>query len=190
MNEFVQGKQFEKKDFRIHKLPKADYEYCRFSDCQFQEGYLDNQHFVECVFENCNLTNSNIAHTQFNDVVFKGCKLVGLHFETCDPLLFNFQFEGCNLSLASFYEMVLANTHFEECTLHQTDFTLTDLTNSQFNQCDLKNAVFDNSNLTGVDFSSATNFSIDPNQNTIKKAKFNRASLIGLLKKYDIVVEH
>ncbi|NKI30880.1 pentapeptide repeat-containing protein [Croceivirga thetidis] len=190
MNEFIQDKEFKKLDFSKDKLPKGNYEYCRFYDCHFEKGFLDNQHFVECHFEKCNLTNVNVANTQFNDVMFDTCKLVGVLFETCDPLLLNFQFKGCNLSLASFYEMKLPNTYFDDCILHQTDFTLSNLTNTKFFNCDLKNAVFERTNLKGVDFYTAFNFEIDPELNTLTKAKFRQESLIGLLKKYDIVVEH
>ena len=50
-------------------------------------------------------------------------------------------------------------------------------------------ATFDNSNLEKVDFTTAFNFSIDPEINRIKKAKFSLAGVLGLLNKYDIIIE-
>ncbi|MEO0571905.1 MAG: pentapeptide repeat-containing protein [Bacteroidota bacterium] len=188
MRDFFADKKWVKKDYRDHRLPKGDYENCTFEDCQFQEGFLDNQHFVECQFLDCDLTNTNIAHTQFNDVVFEGCKLVGIRFETCDPLLSSFQFKGCNLSLASFYKMDMSNTVFCNCKLQKVDWTLTNLTNTKFKDCNLENAIFESSILEEADFTSAFNFNIDPTRNTIKKSKYNKEGLIGLLKKYDLVV--
>ncbi len=188
MRKFVADATFVKQDFTISRLPKADYENCVFTDCQFQEGYLDNQQFVECQFIDCDLTNANIAHTQFNTVLFHGCKLVGLHFELCDPLLFSATFNSCNLSLSCFYEMELSKMEFVDCKMHGTDFGMTNLSSSIFDGCDLKNALFENTNLRNTNFSTAINYSIDPNRNSIKKAIFNSQGLSGLLKIYDIVI--
>ncbi|UJH68733.1 pentapeptide repeat-containing protein [Allomuricauda sp. SCSIO 65647] len=189
MRVFVADKKYVKEDFRTQRLAKGDYENCHFEDCLFQEGFLDNQNFVECRFVNCDLTNVNIANTQFNDVVFEACKLMGIHFETCDPLLLTLQFKKCNLSLASFYEMDMPNTRFENCKLHQVDFTMTKLMACLFPECDMKGALFEGADLGRADFTSAVNFNIDPTKNNIKKAIFSQSGLIGLLKKYDIAVE-
>ena len=188
MRDFFADKTYVREDFRKNRLPKGDYENCIFEECLFQESFLDNQHFTECQFVQCDLTNTNVAHTQFNDVTFQECKLVGIHFETCDPLLSTLQFKNCNLSLASFYEMDIAHTLFDACKLHEVDFIRATLKKCSFPQCDFKNAVFENTNLEGADFTSAFNFDIDPSKNTIKKAKYSKEGLIGLLKKYDIVV--
>ena len=103
-------------------------------------------------------------------------------------MLTTFQFKGCNLSLASFYEMELSNAIFHDCKLHQVDWTLANLSHAQFSECDLKNAVFESSILEGVDFSTAFNFSIDPSKNNIKNSKYSKEGLIGLLRNYNIVV--
>ena len=190
MRDFFADKVFLKQDFTTQKLPKGDYENCTFEDCQFQEGFLDNQLFVESQFVNCNMTNTNITNTQFNSVVFTDCKLIGVRFETCNPQLFAMRFERSNLSLASFYEMDIGKTLFQDCRLHQVDFAQADLTGCKFPGCDFENAIFESTILHGADLSEAHNFNIDPTQNNIKKARFSQKGLIGLLKKYDIVVEH
>jgi len=165
---FWLDREFTRQDYTQTKLPKGDYENCRFVDCLFSKGFLDNQNFVECTFE--------------------GCKMVGLQFETCNPLLISLKFIGCNLSVASFIGMHLPNIAFYNCKLHQTDFTDTNLKQSKFLDCDLENAIFENTNLEQADFTSAINFNIDPSINQMKKTRFNKDELIGLLKKYDIVV--
>ena len=43
---FWNDQEFTKQDYTQQKLPKGDYENCRFVDCLFSKGYLDNQNFV------------------------------------------------------------------------------------------------------------------------------------------------
>jgi hypothetical protein len=43
--------------------------------------------------------------------------------------------------------------------------------------------------LNGVDFTTATNFSIDPEINRLKKARFSLYGLPGLVEKYEVVIE-
>jgi uncharacterized protein YjbI with pentapeptide repeats len=59
-----------------------------------------------------------------------------------------------------------------------------------FSQCDLSGAIFDHTNLEKVDFRTATNFTINPSLNTLKKAKFSMPSVVGLLKNFDIIIEN
>jgi hypothetical protein len=43
--------------------------------------------------------------------------------------------------------------------------------------------------LAAVDFSTAYNYTIDPEFNPMKKAKFSTQGIPGLLQKYDIKIE-
>jgi hypothetical protein len=49
--------------------------------------------------------------------------------------------------------------------------------------------VFDNCIIEKADFTTANNYSIDPEKNKIKNAKFSIPAVIGLLNNYDIVIE-
>ena len=189
MRPFIADKTFKNENFKINPLEKGDYENCVFESCQFQEAYLDNQNFTECHFLDCDLTNANITNTQFNEVIFEDSKLVGIRFETCNPILLQLGFKGCNLSLASFYEMNIQNTTFKGCQLHQVDYSFANLSKCDFGNANLKGAIFEQTSLEEANLASALNITIDPTQNTIKKARFSKEGLIGLLKKYDIVVE-
>ncbi|MCZ4225284.1 hypothetical protein [Pedobacter rhodius] len=62
------------------------------------------------------------------------------------------------------------------------------MTNSVFDNCDLLSATFDGTILEKTDFRTAYNYSIDPDNNRIKKARFSKAGLAGLLHKYDIQI--
>ena len=53
----------------------------------------------------------------------------------------------------------------------------------------LEGAIFERTNLESSDFRTATHFTIDPEKNRLKKAKFSKEGVLGLLKNYDIVVE-
>ena len=78
---------------------------------------------------------------------------------------------------------------FTNCSMQEVDFEDCDLTNSSFNNCNLAAAIFVNTVLEKADFRSAYNYSIDPERNRIKKAKFSMNGIAGLLNKYDIEIE-
>ena len=68
------------------------------------------------------------------------------------------------------------------------DFTEADLNNASFDNCDLIGAKFEKTNLEKADLSTSFNYSIDPELNRIKKAKFSIDGIAGLLDKYDIEI--
>ena len=77
----------------------------------------------------------------------------------------------------------------KECKMEEVEFAEADLTNVHFDNCDLTRATFENTVLAGTDFRTASNYSIDPDKNKIKKAKFSRSGVVGLLDKYDIIID-
>ncbi|MGI4804119.1 MAG: pentapeptide repeat-containing protein, partial [Janthinobacterium lividum] len=101
---------------------------------------------------------------------------------------FSVSFENCVLDYASFSRKKLRNTIFKKCKLQEANFMESDLTGSVFADCDLSRTLFSNTILNEVDFTSAYNFSIDPEKNKLKKAKFVVAGLQGLLEKYNLIV--
>lgn len=186
---YVEDKQFEGIDYTIKKLHAGEYENCEFTNCNFAEGNLSKITFIDCVFDNCNLSAANINGTAFQEISFSNCKLMGLRFEDCNQFLFTVNFTGCLLNLSTFYKMKLKNTRFTNCSMQDVDFTETDLTSAEFDNCNLLQAVFDNTILEKADLRTAINFSIDPERNKLKKAKFSSSALSGLLHKYDLVIE-
>lgn len=185
----IEEKLFERNDFSIDKLPVNEYENCRFMNCNFYSSNLMNVTFRECTFDSCDFSLAKLGNTTLNDVKFVGCKLVGVQFEECNPFLFSVDFENCVLKLAVFYKIKLKKTHFKNCNLQETDFSETDLTSSIFDNCDLQRAIFHKTILEKVDFRTSFNYSIDPEANRIKKARFSRTGIAGLLDKYGIEIE-
>lgn len=85
--------------------------------------------------------------------------------------------------------MSLKNTNFKDCRLHEVDFGECNLSGSVFDNCDLMKATFEHTILEKADFWTAYNYSIDPDSNRVKEAKFSVTGIVGLLDKYEIEVE-
>lgn len=186
---FFENQNFRGINYSGEKLKKAEYENCNFVDCVFSNADISDLSFIDCVFENCDLSNVKLKNTALREVAFKECKLLGLHFQNCHEFLFSVNFIGCHLNLSSFYKRNLQRTKFENCSLHEVDFTEANLMASNFDNCDLAGAIFENTNLQQADFRTSFNYSLDPELNRIKKAKFSRMEVVGLLNKYNIEIE-
>lgn len=187
--ELITDAVYAKQDYTKTPLLKAEYDNCTFTDCNFENAGLTGIVFTDCSFQDCNISNVNLKGTAFKQVIFTDCKLTGLNFSIADPFLFSVGFERCILQLASFYKLKIKNTKFISCNLNDADFAETDLTNAFFNDCSLAKAVFDNTILEKADFRTAINYSINPETNRIKKAKFSIPAVTGLLDKYNIIIE-
>jgi uncharacterized protein YjbI with pentapeptide repeats len=72
--------------------------------------------------------------------------------------------------------------------MHEADFTEADLTSAVFNNCDLTMATFENTILEKADFRTANYYSIDPTMNKLKKARFSKPGLAGLLNHLNIEI--
>ncbi|PZR28705.1 MAG: hypothetical protein DI538_24710, partial [Azospira oryzae] len=150
---------------------------------------LSESVFMECEFRGCNLSMVKLSKTALRVVRFKECKLVGLHFDDCHDFLFEVAFDHCNLHLSIFFRKKMKKTRFVNCDLREVDFSETDLGMAVFTNCDLAQATFDNTILEKADLSTSYNYSINPDGNYIKKARFSKEGVIGLLDRYDIVIE-
>jgi len=186
---YIEDKNFEKISFTEKPLMPGAYENCVFNNCDFSNADLSNFSFSECEFSGCNISMAKLTKTTFNDVVFKACKLLGLHFEDCHTTPFIVSFEHCILNFSSFYKQKLKKTVFRDTTIQEADFTDADLHSAVFDQCDLLKSKFENTILEKADLRTAFNYSINPELNKIKKAKFSMPGVIGLLDKYDIEIE-
>jgi fluoroquinolone resistance protein len=180
---------FETKDFTKSNLEIGEYERCTFKGLDISNTDLSNFVFSECTFLNCNLSNCKVKETAFREVEFTDCKLLGLHFEDCKAFLFSIYVVNCNLNLSCFFQVNLKRSKIKNSSLHEVDFTSADLSNLHLDNWDLLNATFMGTNLEAADLRLAINYSIDPELNKIKKAKFSSTGIAGLLHRYDIVIE-
>jgi fluoroquinolone resistance protein len=186
---YITNDIFKEKNFSETLLAAGDYESCTFINCNFSNTDLSGTHFTDSTFTDCNFSMAKLNKTALQNIQFTGCKLMGLHFDSCNSFLFEVHFDNCILNLSVFYALKLKNTIFKNSSLHEVDFTEADLSNAVFNHCDLTGATFDNTILENADFRTAYNYSINPGTNRIKKAKFSKTGLAGLLDQYDIVIE-
>ncbi|NTW83564.1 MAG: pentapeptide repeat-containing protein [Chlorobiaceae bacterium] len=189
ISELVENRVFEGLAFTENMLEKAIYEDCSFIRCNFNASDLSGSIFRNCRFVNCDLSLAKLRDTGFQEVHFSGCKLLGTVFSDCSKLLFEAGFEHCMMKLSSFQKMKLRNTVILKCDLREADFSETDLSCSTFAECDLLLAIFHHTNLEGADLRTAFNFSISPENNRLRKARFSADGLPGLLDSYGIVID-
>jgi len=83
----------------------------------------------------------------------------------------------------------MTKTQFINSSLKGVDFGEANLKQAQFTDCDLHETIFYHSNLQGADFTSARSYIIDINENMVKKARFSKDGLAGLLLQFGIVIE-
>lgn len=184
-----EGETFRNQDYTKTRFPFEKCDSCTFSNCNFSEQSLTEVNFTECRFVSCDFSNARFGGTFFKDVQFTECKMTGADFSSCSTFLLKIELKTCKADYASFRTLPLANAHFNHCSFLGTDFTETDLKQAVFNDCDLQEAVFERTDLREANLVSAVNFTIDPEENRIKGARFSRWALGGLLRKYRIVAE-
>ncbi len=189
MQTSISDQNIDNQFFTDKKLPAREYDNCTFIKCDFSKADMSVVTFLECRFEYCNFGPTMMKETSFQEVFFLECKMLGVDFSACNDFMFSVTFDSCNLDFVSFFSFKLKNTVFTNCSLKETDFTETELTGSVFDTCDLFKAVFENSILEKVDFRTAKNFTINPESNRMKKAKFSKSGLLGLLAQYDLEIQ-
>lgn len=182
-------KTFEEIPFSGKMLVGREFEYCTFVRMDFSNSVLKNCLFTGCVFEHCNLSMARMDNSSLTDVSFVHCKVMGVDFSGASSFNFSVRFEHCVLDYAGFLRRKMRKTVFMDCRIVEASFEDADLTESCFVRCDLSSAVFLNSTLQGVDFRTAVGFSIDPEMNRMKKARFSLEGLRGLVGKYQLVIE-
>lgn len=182
-------KEYKQMDFRTRPLPGNEFAGCLFIACNFSEADLSHKIFAECEFIECDLSMARLHGTLFRDVVFRNSKMLGLHFEDCNKIGLSFEFHACKLDHASFYQCLIKKTHFGNCSLLEVDFTESQLEESLFDTCDLSGAIFDRTELGRADLRTSFNFTINPEINNLRKARFSLTNLPGLLGKYDLQID-
>ncbi len=175
---------------RVASIANGEYEQCSFTSCDLGEADLSEAVFINCVFAGCNLSMAKLTRATFRDVSFIDCKMLGLKFGDCNEFGLSFRFERCVMDHCSFYRSKIKNTIFKDCRMHEVDLAECDMSCSVLDNCDLAGASFDATGLEKADLRNSINYSIDPDRNRIKKAKFSLHGAIGLLDKYDIEVEN
>ncbi|MES2809640.1 MAG: pentapeptide repeat-containing protein [Bacteroidota bacterium] len=166
----------------------TEFNNCIFKKCDFSEAEFAGCKFIDCVFDNCNLAMMKLDRSTLHNITFKDCKILGVNFSAAEDFLFTVSFESCMLDYCSFMRKKMPKTVFKKSSLKEATFTQAILTGSVFDECNLLETVFRQTDLTAVNFSTALNYIIDPELNTMKKAIFSAHGLEGLLFKYDLKI--
>jgi fluoroquinolone resistance protein len=183
------NESFQNKTFSPDDINNNEFSNCTFHTCDFSNGIFSSGIFIDCIFESSNLTMAKLFICQLNNNTFKNSKVLGVNFSDCDDVPFSVRFEGCILDYCSFSKKKMPKTSFVSCSMKGADFSEADLSKSVFSNTDLMNAVFHRTILKEANFATASNYIIDPETNTIKKAVFSVHGLSGLLNTYDIIIE-
>ncbi len=189
MEEYIYVHQtFEKENYFGKRITDREFDGCTFKNCDFSNSDFSGSMFMDCDFIDCNLGMMAVIKSGFKTVTFKTCKVLGIHFHDCDDFLFNVHFEDCILDFSSFANKKMQKTKFINSSLKEVSFTGADLTGSLFDNTNLEQALFNGTQLKDTDFTTAYNYTIDPEFNSMKKAKFSLQGIPGLLDKYDIKI--
>lgn len=180
------GKTFTKVTYTEESIQKREFENCTFIDCDLYGSDFSQSQFIDCSFKGCNLSMIKLNATGLKNVVFDTCKMMGIGFDYSDDFLFEVQFNDCTLDFSSFARKKMQKTKFINSSMQEVNFSETDLTKAVFEDINLNRASFNRTILVEADLSKAYNFSIDPELNFLKKAKFSLKDAGGLLEKYNI----
>lgn len=169
------------------------FENCTFIKSSFIETIFHSCKFVECEFKECNLSSTQFKYTSLTDTVFEESKLIGINWTQLKwpniNLTSPIKIYQSNISHSSFFELELREIIIEECKAHDVDFRGCDLSNGRFILTDFQNSLFLNSKLYAADFTDAINYSINPQENDIRKGKYSMPDAINLLHYFDIEIE-
>ncbi len=184
-----QEKTFSNKDFSEKKISGKEFERCTFTNCNFSSSAILQSDFVDCLFDNCNFSMAKLNHSGLKNCDFVNSKIVGVDFSVCNDFLFTVNFKNCQLDYSTFFQKKMKKTQFIECSLKEADLSEVDLSEAIFHNCDLTGTVFDRTILFKSDLRTARNYIIDPENNKLKKARLAYPGLLGLLEKYDLVID-
>lgn len=166
----------------------AVFEGCSFIRCNFSGSAFKRCHFIDCSFEHCDLSNLQLIGASLRDVNFKDCKAVGINWTSATSIS-HLGFERCILNYAVFTGLDLRNYFFKSSVAREADFAEANLSDVNCRGTDFAGARFSTTNLSKADFRGATNYSIRPDSNKLKKAKFSLPEATLLLYGLDIELE-
>jgi uncharacterized protein YjbI with pentapeptide repeats len=158
---------------------------CIFKNAHLSQAKLNYSLFEECTFKLCDLSNCSFTNSTLNDCTFKECKLIGVNW-TYTVRVIDLKFMQSNLSFNVFTGLTLRDFIFEDCLLSESDFSESILDKSVFTDSNLDRAVFSNTSLKGCDLTKANHYSINPLNNILKDASFDKFDALSLLSFFDI----
>ncbi len=180
--------KFEEIDFRGESIEGRTFEDCTFSRVNFNGSSFIRCRFLDCTFDQSDLSNLILMSSDLKNVKFKDCKLVGVNW-TAASVLMHSTWQNSILNYGNFSGLDLRKSMMQNCVAREADFAETNLSEANLKETDFTAARFANTNLTKSDLRQAKNYSIRPDSNKIKKAKFSLPEAMLLLYGLDIELE-
>ena len=173
----------------IH-LVGGEFHDCRFEACSFAEAIFRDCRFVECAFQACDLSLVQVAGSTFSATSFLDSRIIGVDWTQADwsgvSLGKPIGFERCAISHSTFIGLSLPGIRIKECVAADVDFREADLSRADFADSDLSESLFLNTDLSEADLRTARNYTIAPEQNVLKGARFSLPEAMSLLFNMDI----
>jgi len=182
------------KEVRLERsnLDSSEFYDCTFVRCSLVESTLRNCRFVNCAFQHCDLSLVQVAGSTFTSSRFEDSKIIGVDWTLAawpaTGLGSRIGFFDSAISHSTFIGLSLRGIEIKSCVATGVDFREADLTQADFTGTDLSESLFGRTNLTEADLSRACNYTIDPGQNSLTRAKFSLPEAMSLLHCMDIVL--
>jgi uncharacterized protein YjbI with pentapeptide repeats len=186
------SEKFKGISYKNARLSRVEFNSCAFTRCSFRETAFAGCAFHDCLFQACDLSLSTLDECLFTNTRFEDCQLLGLDWTATSLAKSRFlkpvDFSASALNHSTFTELDLRKVSFARCVCHEVDFTGANLTQADCTRADFTGARFVQTNLTEADFTGATNYSIAPALNTLKKTRFSLPEAMSLLYSLDIIL--
>jgi uncharacterized protein YjbI with pentapeptide repeats len=188
------GQTFKRLSMSSGDIAGRDFHACIFEKCAFLEADFEDSTFNACAFRGCDLSLAKLKNCAFTGVTFEDCKMIGINWTTTawgarkSVALKPVDFVGCTLNYSIFLGLNLRQITLSKCVAHDASFEDANMTLANCSHTDFAGSRFMHTNLTEADFTGASNYDIDPTQNTLKKAKFALPEAISLLRGLGIVL--
>jgi uncharacterized protein YjbI with pentapeptide repeats len=192
-NEQYFDQVFEKVNLGQGEIKDSQFSDCTFKHCIFTETVIRTCRFNNCIFKDCDLSLAQLPGSSFPATKFDKSKLIGINWTHANWKSTGFGklvgFSKCALSHATFIGLDLEGVQIKKCVAVDVDFREANLTNVDFSGTDLTGSLFVNTNLTEADLSTAKNYTLNPGENILTKAKFSMPEALSLLYGLDIELQ-
>jgi fluoroquinolone resistance protein len=179
---------FAKLAFSGELIEAETFEECEFNKCSFIDCKLEKCKFLSCQLNECTLSAINPAESRFLEVKFSACKVIGFDW-TRAAKIDGLEFAGCQINYSNFKLLKLPGIRIINCEAKEVDFIETDMSAGIFKNTDFEKSRFFKTNLSNADFKGAKNYSIDVQNNILKKTRFSLPEALALLNSLYIILE-
>jgi fluoroquinolone resistance protein len=188
------SQEFKKVVLRHGTISRVEFHACAFLKCTFSETTFAGCRFVDCAFKNCDLSLASLQGSAFQNTRFSDSQLIGVDWtqttwaDIRTLLMRPVDFFSCALNHSTFMGLSMRHVQLEKCVAHEVSFEEADLTRASCTFTDFSGSRFLRTNLSEADFTGASNYTISPQLNTLKKTKFSLPEAMALLYGLDIIL--